>query len=277
MKRQLSAFAFGSLCISLLLSLTSCGANVGQGQLSGGESRISALALDWPDGYQYDPAKARLYGPGVYDTAAIRRATPSYVTSITVTITGGGSSKVYNVSLETAEIDDFFQPGQYTISVVVETSIGLTFTGSTTVVIVSGPNDDIAINLKVDAPPTSESLSVSNSKPDKNESVTITISVTDLDAGDVFSYSWSASGGSVSGSGNSVTWSSDKSGSYSVTVTVDDGRGGVMSKSASITVVNRNPVISSVSVDDASPTVGDTVTATCAASDPDDDPLTYSR
>ncbi|VAX22298.1 hypothetical protein MNBD_NITROSPINAE04-2391 [hydrothermal vent metagenome] len=277
MKKLPPTFAFTSLCIGLLLVFISCG-DINQGQLSGGQSRISSLALEWPDGYQYDPATARLRGPGVYgdDDTGAYRATPSYVTSITVTITGGGSKKVYNVSLESAEIEDSFQPGQYTISVVVETSIGLTFTGSTTVNIVSGPNNDISINLKVDAPPTSESISVSNSRPYKNQSITISISVTDLDEGDVFSYSWSASGGSVSGSGNSATWSSDKSGSYSVTVTVDDGRGGVMAKTAAITVVNRNPVISSVSVDNKKPGVGDTITATCSATDPDDDPLTFS-
>ncbi len=272
MKKQLLTLAFSALGIGLILVFAACGADINQSQRSGGESRIS-VTLDWPDGYRYDPATARLYGPGVYYT---HRVAPSYVTSITVTVTGEGVEKVYNVSLETGEVEDSIQPGKYTISVVVETSIGLTFTGSTTVILVSGQNDDIVINLEVNAPPTSDSIVVSNSRPFKNESITITINVTDLDEDDVLTYYWSASGGRLSGSGDSVTWSSDRSGAYSVTVTVEDGSGGVVTANAGITVVNRNPVITSVSVDNPTPNVGDTVNLSCNASDLDNDPLSYS-
>ena len=45
--------------------------------------------------------------------------------------------------------------------------------------------------------------------------------------GDELSYNWSASGGNLTGTGESVNWTAPNSeGSYNVTVTVTDGRGG---------------------------------------------------
>ena len=45
--------------------------------------------------------------------------------------------------------------------------------------------------------------------------------------GDELSYNWSAGGGEINGEGATVTWTAPRSeGSYNVTVTVTDGRGG---------------------------------------------------
>jgi hypothetical protein len=55
--------------------------------------------------------------------------------------------------------------------------------------------------------------------------------------GDSLSYAWSANGGSLSGTGNSVNWTAPATeGSYTISVTVNDGQGGSDSDSCSITV-----------------------------------------
>jgi hypothetical protein len=54
---------------------------------------------------------------------------------------------------------------------------------------------------------------------------------------DELSYDWSASGGSISGTGTTVNWTAPNSeGSYNVTVTVTDGRGGEVMNQVTITV-----------------------------------------
>jgi outer membrane protein OmpA-like peptidoglycan-associated protein len=59
--------------------------------------------------------------------------------------------------------------------------------------------------------------------------------------GDKLTYSWSATGGSVTGSGDTATFNAAgvKAGSYAVTVTVDDGRGGKASCSMTVNVSER--------------------------------------
>jgi outer membrane protein OmpA-like peptidoglycan-associated protein len=59
--------------------------------------------------------------------------------------------------------------------------------------------------------------------------------------GDKLTYSWSAAGGSVSGAGEAATFNATgvKAGSYTVTVTVDDGRGGKASCSMTVNVSER--------------------------------------
>jgi hypothetical protein len=55
--------------------------------------------------------------------------------------------------------------------------------------------------------------------------------------GDQLSYNWSASGGGITGEGATVTWTAPNSeGSYNVTVTVTDGRGGEVMNQVTITV-----------------------------------------
>ena len=55
--------------------------------------------------------------------------------------------------------------------------------------------------------------------------------------GDELSYNWSASGGEINGEGATVTWTAPNSeGSYNVTVTVTDGRGGEVMNQVTITV-----------------------------------------
>ena len=95
--------------------------------------------------------------------------------------------------------------------------------------------------------------------------------------GDELSYNWSASGGEINGEGATVTWTAPNSvGSYNVTVTVTDGRGGEAMKQITITVrANKSPKITSVIADAVWTTPSGNLQVTCNASDPDGDKLSY--
>jgi outer membrane protein OmpA-like peptidoglycan-associated protein len=97
---------------------------------------------------------------------------------------------------------------------------------------------------------------------------------------DPLTYSWTASGGAVDGNGPQARWNSSgaAAGTYVIKARVDDGRGGWADCSSSIAVEqppNRPPTMS-CSADRTTVVIGDTVQITATASDPDNDPLTYS-
>jgi hypothetical protein len=95
--------------------------------------------------------------------------------------------------------------------------------------------------------------------------------------GDGLGYNWSTSGGEIDGEGPTVTWTApDSAGSYNVTVTVTDGRGGEVTKQVAVTVrANRSPTITSLVADADWITPLASIHVTCTASDADDDELTY--
>jgi hypothetical protein len=95
--------------------------------------------------------------------------------------------------------------------------------------------------------------------------------------GDELSYVWSASGGEISGEGAVVTWTApDSSGSYDVTVTVTDGRGGETMGDVTVIVrANEPPIITSLAADADRTTPLGTIQVTCTASDADDEELSY--
>jgi hypothetical protein len=99
-----------------------------------------------------------------------------------------------------------------------------------------------------------------------------------LDADDdVLSYNWSASAGGINGEGATVTWTAPRSeGSYNVTVTVTDGRGGEVMDYIIIEVSkNKPPYINSLVADAGWTTPSGSIQMTCDAEDPDDDELRY--
>jgi outer membrane protein OmpA-like peptidoglycan-associated protein len=113
-----------------------------------------------------------------------------------------------------------------------------------------------------------------------NDAVALQAKCTDPD-NDTLNYKWSATGGAIEGTGAETRWNSNgvKDGTYTVTVVCDDGRGGSDTKTADITVTpkpNQPPVIASCVADPATIEEGKTSTVTTEASDPDNDPLTYS-
>jgi hypothetical protein len=95
--------------------------------------------------------------------------------------------------------------------------------------------------------------------------------------GDALSYNWSASGGSISGAGAAANWTAPGSlGSYNITVTVTDGRGGEAKKQRTIEVkANRAPTISSLVADADWTLPSGALQVTCNATDPDGDQLSY--
>ena len=112
-----------------------------------------------------------------------------------------------------------------------------------------------------------------------NDPVTVHVTASDPD-NDPLTYSYTASGGTVEGTGPDARFNTAglAEGTYTVTAKVDDGRGGTTTCAADITVAkrpNRPPTISCTT--DRSPIMpGERTGITAVASDPDDDPLTYS-
>lgn len=114
---------------------------------------------------------------------------------------------------------------------------------------------------------------------ESSEVATIRATASDPD-GDPLTYAWTASGGSVDGTGPEVRWNPGSSapGDYTVTAHVDDGRGGTANCSATIHLQprpNRPPTMSCSAAATTVP-LGQRTQITATASDPDNDPLTYT-
>lgn len=94
---------------------------------------------------------------------------------------------------------------------------------------------------------------------------------------DELGYNWSVSGGEIHGVGHNVTWTAPRSeNSYSITVTVTDGRGGEVMDYLVIEVSeNEPPAIADLMADaDWTLPLGN-LQVTCDAEDPDEDDLSY--
>ena len=104
----------------------------------------------------------------------------------------------------------------------------------------------------------------------------IMCTATDHD-GDELSYKWSASGGEINGEGATVTWTAPHpAGSYNVTVTVTDGRGGERMSYVIIEVrANRPPTITSLVANAVWTLRSGSLNVTCDATDTDGDELSY--
>jgi len=95
--------------------------------------------------------------------------------------------------------------------------------------------------------------------------------------GDELSYNWSASRGEISGEGATVNWTAPyREGSYDVTVTVTDGRGGEVTNQITIIArFNKPPHITNLIADANWTPPSGSLQVTCNASDPDGDELSY--
>ncbi len=96
--------------------------------------------------------------------------------------------------------------------------------------------------------------------------------------GDQLDFKWACTGGSFSGAGPTVIWQAPAAyGTYTVTVTASDRKGGSAQASLTITVgANQPPVISSLTANPSGILYGGSTTLTCIASDPDGDVVRYS-
>jgi hypothetical protein len=125
-------------------------------------------------------------------------------------------------------------------------------------------------------PPVITSLTPGATEVARGGSCTVSCVATDENTNDTLTYAWSASGGAVSGTGSTITWTApDSEGSYTVTVTVSDGKESV-SDSCNITVVNTPPVITSLTPSATDLPPEGSANISCVASDADGDSLTYS-
>ncbi len=91
-------------------------------------------------------------------------------------------------------------------------------------------------------------------------------------------YKWSATGGGFGGSGANNTWQAPSQvGTYEITLTVEDGKGGTAQSKTSIVVSsNRSPAITGLSADPVNVMPGGSTNISCVANDPDGDIIRYS-
>ncbi|MCL4557991.1 MAG: PQQ-binding-like beta-propeller repeat protein [Deltaproteobacteria bacterium] len=155
--------------------------------------------------------------------------------------------------------------------------------GSVTVTVDDGyggtASSTIAISTIANSAPVIASISASPNPVTPNGVIAVAASASDPD-GDALTYSWTTSPGwAVTGNGATalVVAPSSYSAGGSVTVTVDDGHGGVASASIGVsTIGNSAPVISSITASPNPTATNQTITAIVTASDPDGDALTYT-
>jgi outer membrane protein OmpA-like peptidoglycan-associated protein len=111
------------------------------------------------------------------------------------------------------------------------------------------------------------------------DTVAVHVTASDPD-NDPLTYSYSATGGAVEGTGSDARWNSSgvAPGSYTVSVKIDDGKGGMASCAADIKVEEKpnHPPTANMSVERSPILPGEHTGITCNGSDPDNDPLTYS-
>lgn len=125
-------------------------------------------------------------------------------------------------------------------------------------------------------PPVITSLTPSATEVARGASCTVNCVATDPDA-DALTYSWTATGGAISGTGSTITWIAPTTeGSYSVSVSVSDGKAAAVSDSCNIQVVNTPPVIASLTPSSTDLAPEESCTIGCVASDADGDTLTYA-
>lgn len=126
-------------------------------------------------------------------------------------------------------------------------------------------------------PPVISSLIAQSQQLYPSDTTEIQCIAQDVD-GDQLNFTWAATGGDFVGSGPIVTWKAPSNyGTYTITVTVNDGKGGTVQGTLPITVgANQAPVISSLTPNPSGVLYGGSTLLTCIASDPDGDVVTYS-
>ncbi|MDH5509282.1 MAG: hypothetical protein OEZ32_02895 [Nitrospinota bacterium] len=253
-------------------------------------TRQVGVTLNFPDGYNYDPATGALYPPSGHTSASL----PSYVTSMVLVISGPGmADQSFPVNLTTLTVTFTITPGMRTFSIIVTTTIG-TFTDSVTIEVVSGGALNLGFNLIINAPPSVSGISATPSIAAPGDVIALSCQGADWDAGDHLAYDWTGPGGWTA-QGQQAVYTIPSYGSFTFTCVINDGWGG--RASASVTVKapapppppppppgpgNQPPVISSINIIDPQSGLtprsiwgGMLLNISCIAIDPEADPLTY--
>lgn len=126
-------------------------------------------------------------------------------------------------------------------------------------------------------PPVISSLAAAQSRIYPSGTIEIQCNASDPN-GDRLNFSWSATSGNFNGTDSVVTWHAPKqAGTYTITVAVDDGKGGSAQRSLEVMVgINQNPQITSLLANPLVIGPGDSSLITCIADDPDGDTVKYS-
>lgn len=136
------------LAISIAI-IASCGSGPGSDGLEKKSGVL--LELKWPANYSFNSKTSQLNSA----FSPTMMSAPAYVTGCRVTISGADMTPItLDVPLSTGQVGGSATPGERRFDVVVDTNIGLSFTGSTTAMLVPGNNSGISIRLAVNAPPT---------------------------------------------------------------------------------------------------------------------------
>jgi hypothetical protein len=135
---------------------------------------------------------------------------------------------------------------------------------------------EIEMTMDPSNPPVIISLLANSYTLKPSENTILSCEAIDGD-GDIIDYTWYAEYGSISGIGSLVTWTApDIAGVYTITCTVSDD---ILSDSKDVTITvleNRAPVISNITANPATLTIGGMSSITCSATDPDGDIISYT-
>lgn len=263
------------LIIALCLAgVAGCGVSIDKPK--GSTASVGAnLRLKWPAGYSYDPATRKLARPSSF----VRRDAPSYVTRVTLTVTGAEMDPIsVDVPLDTLTVDLTLTFGERTFDVLVETESGDTFTGSVTMTVSPYESPVVEIELEVNAPPTITGIDISNYAPRPGETITVTGYAEDPDPDDTLTYTWYAYGisGSISGSDAAISVEVPmEGGQITVTLVVEDGYGGVAQAEQTIYVQGTPPVIVDMFASNTAPMPGDVVSLDGYATDEDPNDMQF--
>lgn len=203
--------------------------------------------------------------------AQIANRDPNEVTYEWKTSAGAIQAGGRTASLQTSGVQLSGSARQVSVTVTVKDAAGASVADTATIsVLAVAPSN---------WPPTI-SLRPSRRSVQQGEDVEILATATDRD-GDPLTYSWNVAGGQLSGGGNRVTLRTTAAspGDVEVSATVSDGRGESATDRVTISVVpraNHSPTISSVEADRTRARVGERVSVSARASDPDNDELRYS-
>lgn len=251
-----SRSVLGFILLIILITMPSCDGCSDKNPASG--SATLSLNIKMSEGYLQKYATSKKLNEMV---------TVPGVTGIKVTLMSAGKEPiVLDVPLDTGRASVSVSPGTWTISVVVTTDEGLTFTGSIIIDIASGQIKEATIPVDVNRPPVIERMWADSTSLYPGESTTVHIRATDRD-GDPLSYSCG---------GPDFTWTAPAvSESHTVSCTIDDGHGGIATSSIVIEVANRNPVITGMSPPEGTIFYCGNPTISVSAYDPDGHTLNY--
>ena len=131
--------------------------------------------------------------------------------------------------------------------------------------------------LSGNQPPVISSLLAGNAQLYPSGNTEIQCIAQDAD-GDKLDFKWACTGGKFSGAGPIIIWQAPPNyGTYTITVTVEDSKGGSAQASLPVTVgANQSPAISELVANPSGILYGGSTTLTCMATDPDGDVVRYS-